>query len=473
MTPSRFAVGLVGLALAGLWYFAGGAHPLPATSAADASPRVAAPLAHENLSVYFVYGPDAMPDANVLSLSEALERELAVVHETSDVNTLAVENRSPDAELFIQSGDIVKGGKQDRMAQMDMLLPPMSGVVAMKAHCVEQGRWTGRGAEDAARFKSSAKCAVGNDMKIANYSGRQAAVWQTVGENQSKLRMNVDATVTANASPTSFQLALEAPVVQAKVAEYEAALRAAGADRAGVVGVVFVVNGQVTGAEVYGSCALFRKAWPKLLNAAAVEAAAERTDKATAAPPSAREVERFLAYGATAEPAGSGSPPARGQTMSNFVTINANEEMFQTEGRPPGEAFQTEGRGPGEAVQTEGRPSVNRSGQFILGGSVNSDVAITGSVQTEGRVAQQVDGQALANPAQPLALYRVHAPLRTPTLNPPNPAVDGAVALPAPPANPDGNRLSSNRQENRSTLVVESRDPTRQNAVIHRSYLKK
>ena len=232
MTPSRFAVGLVGLALAGLWYFAGGAHPLPATSAADGPPRVAAPLAHENLSVYFLYGPDAMPDAKVLSLSEALERELAVVHETSDVNTLAVENRSPDYELFIQSGDIVKGGKQDRMAQMDMLLPPMSGVVAMKAHCVEQGRWTGRGSEDAGRFKSSAKCAVGNDMKIANYSGRQAAVWQTVGENQSKLRVNVDAAVTANASPTSFQLTLESPAVKAKVAEYEAALKAAGEERA-------------------------------------------------------------------------------------------------------------------------------------------------------------------------------------------------------------------------------------------------
>ena len=377
MKTSRFAVGLVGIALAGLWYVAGGANPLPATSAADA-PHVAAPLAHENLSVYFLYGPDAMPDAKVLSLSEALERELAVVHETSDVNTLAVENRSPDAELFIQSGDIVKGGKQDRMAQMDMLLPPMSGVVAMKAHCVEQGRWTGRGAEDSRQFKSSAKCAVGNDMKIANYSGRQAAVWQTVGENQSKLRMNVDAAVTTNASPTSFQLTLEAPAVQAKVAEYEAALKAAGADRAGVVGVVFVVNGQVTGAEVYGSCALFRKAWPKLLNAAAVEAAAERTDKATAAPPSAREVERFLVYGATAEPAGSEasagdsavlaqremirlreSRAARNNRETFFLggSVNTDLEIFQTEGRPPGEVFQTEGRAPGRRT---GRGSRSR-----------------------------------------------------------------------------------------------------------------
>ena len=438
MTPSRFAVGLVGLALAGLWYAAGGAHPLPATSAADAPPHVAAPLAHENLSVYFVYGPDAMPDAKVLSLSEALERELAVVHETSDVNTLAVENRSPDHELFIQSGDIVKGGKQDRMAQTDMLLPPLSGVVAMKAHCVEQGRWTGRGAEDARQFKSSAKCAVGNDMKIANYSGRQAAVWQTVSENQSKLRANVDAAVTTNPSPTSFQLALESPVVQAKVAEYEAALASAGAAR-GVVGVVFVVNGQVTGAEVYGSGALFRKAWPKLLNAAAVEAAAGRTDKPTAAPPSAREVERFLAYGATAEPAGSGPPnPAVGQmAMGNFAALGVNEVQI---------------------------------GNITLAADVLPKIERIEQIPDGVQITFRDQGNQIATP--PNANLAPNASV-VQTVNPSNPAVDGAVALPAPPANPNGNRLNSNRQENRSTLVVESRDPTRQNAVIHRSYLKK
>lgn len=72
-----------------------------------ASETVAAPLAHENLSVYFVTGSDTVSDAKVMTLQEALERKLAVVHETSDVNTLAVENRSPDCELFIQSGDII------------------------------------------------------------------------------------------------------------------------------------------------------------------------------------------------------------------------------------------------------------------------------------------------------------------------------------------------------------------------------
>ena len=130
MTTSIRAAGLVGLALVGLWYVGGGAK-LPAVEAAQ---RVAEPLAHANLTVYFVHGPDAVPGARVMTLQEALERELAVVHETGNVNTLAVENRSPDTELFVQSGDIVKGGRQDRIAATDMLLPPNSGLVPLPAH---------------------------------------------------------------------------------------------------------------------------------------------------------------------------------------------------------------------------------------------------------------------------------------------------------------------------------------------------
>jgi hypothetical protein len=42
-----------------------------------------------------------------------------------------------------------------------------------------------------------------------------------------------------------------------------------------VIGYAMAVNGKVIGADVYGSSALFRKLWPKLLRSAATEAAAE------------------------------------------------------------------------------------------------------------------------------------------------------------------------------------------------------
>jgi hypothetical protein len=43
----------------------------------------------------------------------------------------------------------------------------------------------------------------------------------------------------------------------------------------------------------------------------------------------------------------------------------------------------------------------------------------------------------------------------------------------AQPVNPDGNRLNSNRVENRTALTVESRDAARPGVVIHKSYIKK
>src|SRR5690348_12828972 len=77
--------------------------------------RVSAPYSYKNLTVFLIYGRDELKNKNILTLQEAMERKLLVVYETSDVNNLQVENISKDFEVFIQSGDIVKGGKQDRV----------------------------------------------------------------------------------------------------------------------------------------------------------------------------------------------------------------------------------------------------------------------------------------------------------------------------------------------------------------------
>lgn len=468
MSQSRCALGLLGLAFVGVWYAAGGARTPPVS----ASETVSAPVAHENLCVYLVHGPDAVSGATVLTLQEALERDLAVVHETGDVNMLAVENRSPDCELFIQSGDIIKGGRQDRMIATDMLVAPGAGRVPVPAHCVEQGRWTNRGAEDAARFHKSDTFAAGKDLKYANQTFQQSAVWQNVSENQGKLRANVAANVTENASPTSFQLTVEAPAVKAKVAEYEAALRAAG-ERKNVVGVVFVVNGQVTGAEVYGSNALFRKAWPKLLNAAAVEAVAERTDAPAAPAPTPRAIERFLARGADPEPAGAPVEAGGTRRLRDFGGARGNvlgvEEVWQTEGERG--LVQTEGRPAGG--QVAGRSAATRTGQIVFAGSVNSDAGLTRAIERDnvGQPAVQTTAPApdrvgrIVIEGRDITGNRVQA---NPAGAQPQPP-----AQPAAPVNPNGNRLNSSRAENSSTLMVESRDPARQNAVIHRSYIKK
>ena len=72
--------------------------------------RISGPYTHENLSLYLFHGEDRVSGKTFLTLQEALEQKKAIVHETDTVSQLFIENLSPDAELFIQSGEIVKGG---------------------------------------------------------------------------------------------------------------------------------------------------------------------------------------------------------------------------------------------------------------------------------------------------------------------------------------------------------------------------
>ena len=75
--------------------------------------------------------------------------------------------------MFIQAGDIVKGGKQDRVLTVSLLLPAKSGRVPIASFCVEQGRWSARGKEDHAKF-SSAKEAMPSRDGAAGHGGAAA-----------------------------------------------------------------------------------------------------------------------------------------------------------------------------------------------------------------------------------------------------------------------------------------------------------
>ncbi|MHC4078663.1 MAG: ARPP-1 family domain-containing protein, partial [Planctomycetota bacterium] len=78
--------------------------------------RVSGPYVHKNLEVYLVHGSDQVPDGReILTLEEAIEQKKAIVHETDQVRALAVENLTADVDVYVQAGDLVQGGKQDRV----------------------------------------------------------------------------------------------------------------------------------------------------------------------------------------------------------------------------------------------------------------------------------------------------------------------------------------------------------------------
>lgn len=277
------------LFMVGAWGHHGGQKP----QATDEY-RLEGPFTQGNLTVFLIHGKDKIKGETFLTLQEALVQKKVIVRETRSVNELSIENVSNE-EVYVQSGDIVKGGQQDRMLVVDLILPPRSGKIPISAFCVENGRWSQRGNEQVSSFGSSANIVAGRDLKLAaKVEGSQSEVWRQVAVAQDKLSANTGARVNGAASPTSFQLALENNEVQKTSDSYVKALGSIVEGKPDAIGYVFAINGKINSADIYASHALFKKLWPKLLKSSAIEAVAElrRGEKFDAPKPA--EVQGFL-----------------------------------------------------------------------------------------------------------------------------------------------------------------------------------
>src|SRR5262245_46854124 len=97
--------------------------------------RLSGPYTHKNLTVFLVHGKD-QSNKTFLTLQEALAQKKVRVYETKNVNELAIRNLS-NQDVYVQAGDIVRGGEQDRMISVDFIVPPKSGRMPIAAFCVE------------------------------------------------------------------------------------------------------------------------------------------------------------------------------------------------------------------------------------------------------------------------------------------------------------------------------------------------
>lgn len=329
---------------------------LPRSAQAEEAPRISGPFTHQNLSVYFVHGKSA-PGPVPLTLQEALDKGAVEVIETGSVNELQIRNKG-DTEIFIQSGDIVKGGRQDRVVTVSFLLPAKSGKVPLASFCVEQGRWSARGTENSVRFSSSAESMPSREAKLAmkaplaaaaaplevsksnaqrqsadagdETGERQRKVWEEIVKTQSKLSGGLQQPVNSAVSDTSLQLSLENEKLQASRGDYVKALESHGTSGDDIIGYVFAVNGHINSADLYPSNALFRKMWSKLLAASVTEAIGESTSAAAAEPPAAAAVTEFLANAETGkqssqEIAGLARQEVRDADKSLFVGVRSKK----------------------------------------------------------------------------------------------------------------------------------------------------
>jgi hypothetical protein len=240
---------------------------------------------------------------------------LVVVKETNDVNRLVVKNVSDD-HVFIQAGDIVKGGKQDRLMAYDLLLAPGSGKVSIGAFCVEQGRWSGRGNESAMAFAPSMNRAAGNALKSAYREEKsQQEVWRNVAKTQVQLEEAVAVDVRSSASPTSLELSLDTEAVKRATEAYEKALGTTIDNHDDAIGVVAVIGGEIQSANLYAWHDLFAAVWPRLLSELSADAVASGNGDREPATLSAEQLKALLA------------PTAGASTKTNEIAPGLSEEQ--------------------------------------------------------------------------------------------------------------------------------------------------
>jgi hypothetical protein len=315
---------------------------------AEQGPRLSGPHAYENLALYFVHGASAT-GAVPLTLEEAVAKGRVQVIETGRVNELMLENTGTEP-VFVQAGDIVKGGKQDRVLTVSLLLPANSGRLPIQSFCVEQGRWTARGKEDVNKFSSATEAMPSRAALLAmaapapareggdrpagerpdggDVASKQKKVWDSVAATQSKLAQGVGASVNSPASGTSLQLSLENEKLKGARASYLAALKAKGEGEADILGYVVAINGQLSSANLYPSNAMFRKLWEKQLAAAVTEAIGEKKAAGGADPPPATaKAAEFLVE------AERGKPSARADAAGTRQETRDSDKALLNEAR--------------------------------------------------------------------------------------------------------------------------------------------
>lgn len=256
--------------------------------------KVSDPVVHDNLAVYFLMS-DKGDDQTFLTLNEGLKKNLVVVSEKGEdgqVNRLVIENRS-DHPLFLQEGDRVTGGKQDRTIYSSLVIAPRSGPQEIPTFCVEQSRW--QAGETGKNFKGNSNPGYASNSvrRASKLYKNQGIVWENVAKTK-QLLMRIIGTESTTSSLNETQ---DSKKVVASTKPFVTKLAKAIEKHEGLVGLAFAVNGKIVEVNIYPGQNLVKRVYPRLLETYALDAIVEaKTDQAGAKTkaPSAKQVLAML-----------------------------------------------------------------------------------------------------------------------------------------------------------------------------------
>lgn len=247
---------------------------------------ISQPYTYRNLEVFLIHSASGLKCRTFTSLQTALKEGLIKVYESEIINSMYIDNAT-DQAVFINSGEILKGGKQDRAVQKDVIVPLHVSRYAVTCFCVEERRWSQRSADESAKqFKSSTKMIAGGKLKKSLVvTNSQFGLWSSISEYQNNVNANLmnffdvrNADVTKNNSYSSLELTLDNPALN-KVRDEIKRHLGEFTDIGKANGMAVVINGNLVGLDLYNSSDLFSKLFDKLLESAIYESIESATDQ--------------------------------------------------------------------------------------------------------------------------------------------------------------------------------------------------
>ena len=253
--------------------------------------RITGPYAYENLAVYLLHS-DARDDRDFMTLDEGLKEGSVTVTEKGEgqVSELLLENSSPRA-LFIQEGDRVKGGKQDRIIGLSFVVPAKSGKMPIPSFCVEQGRWQAKDGRVDGAFKEGDAQLAPKEVRAAAKAGKdQSEVWEEVGGVKRKSQ----ALLGSENTNSSLNETMDSEKTKKALKPYQESLEGILAGKSDAVGVAFALNGKIEEVNIYPGPKLLAKLYPRLLGPYALSAI---LDKKSGKSPTSSDVAAFMKEG--------------------------------------------------------------------------------------------------------------------------------------------------------------------------------
>jgi hypothetical protein len=284
-------------------------------------------ITYENISVFPVVASYGQDTSAFLTLEAGLASGDVVVRERgseemvrgrdgrpvyipqtttgASVNQLVLVNRSK-RPLLLLAGELVSGGKQDRIIGKDRIVPAGAPPLPLDVFCVEHGRWTG-----SSQFAAALTIVHPSVRERAAVDQAQTEVWDAVRSGTTAQapaaapapKISADRlqyAIAGNAHTEAYEKIYQSSSVGVSIDDFVAEVQrrfvsaTSGLKGERVVGVVVAYGGEVAWSDIFASGDLFDHYWHKLLRSYAVEALARPTIRTVASRDNASEFLRRL-----------------------------------------------------------------------------------------------------------------------------------------------------------------------------------